>query len=89
MGLITGLLTLPLAPVRGTAWLAERIQEQAEAELYDEGAIQEQLMQLEELHATGEIDDEELAAAEDALLERLVEARGLAGGENDGRVDEK
>ena len=25
MGLITGLLTLPLAPVRGTVWLAERI----------------------------------------------------------------
>ncbi|HEY6777041.1 MAG TPA: gas vesicle protein GvpG [Thermoleophilaceae bacterium] len=77
MGLITGLLTLPLAPVRGTAWLAERIQEQAEGELYDEGAIQQQLMQLEEQHAAGEIDDEELAAAEDALIERLVEARGL------------
>jgi hypothetical protein len=29
MGLIIGLLTLPLAPVRGTIWLAERIQEQA------------------------------------------------------------
>lgn len=77
MGLITGLLTLPLAPVRGTAWLAERIQEQAEGELYDEGAIQQQLMQLEDQHAAGEIDDEELAAAEDALIERLVEARGL------------
>ena len=87
MGLITGLLTLPLAPVRGTAWLAERIQEQAEAELYDEGAIQEQLMQLEAQHAAGELDDEDLAAAEDALLERLVEARGLGGGENDGGVN--
>ena len=27
MGLITGLLTLPLAPVRGTMWIAERILE--------------------------------------------------------------
>lgn len=89
MGLITGLLTLPLAPVRSTAWLAERIQEQAEGELYDEGAIQQQLMQLEDQHAAGEIDDEELAAAEDALIERLVEARGLAGGENHGGADEK
>ena len=43
MGLITGLLTLPLAPVRGTVWIAEQIQEQAEGELYDEGAIQAQL----------------------------------------------
>jgi hypothetical protein len=84
MGLITGLLTLPLAPVRGTAWLAERIQEQAELEMGDEGAIQEQLMQLEALHAAGEIDDEQLAAEEDALLERLIAARGLGGGEGDG-----
>jgi Gas vesicle protein G len=87
MGLITGLLTLPLAPVRGTAWLAERIQEQAEAELYDEGAIQEQLMQLEALHAAGEIDDEQLATAEDALLEHLVEARGFGEEERYGRLD--
>ena len=89
MGLITGLLTLPLAPVRGTAWLAERIREQAEAELYDEGAIQEQLMQLEAQHAAGDIDDEELAAAEDALLELLVQARGLGGEEQDGGVEAK
>ena len=87
MGLISGLLTLPLAPVRGTVWLAERIQEQAEGELYDESAIREQLMQLEEMHAAGEIDDDELARAEDALLERLVAARGLAGEESDGQVD--
>jgi Gas vesicle protein G len=87
MGLISGLLTLPLAPVRGTGWLAERIQEQAEAELYDEGALHEQLMRLEAQHAAGEIDDDELAAAEDALLERLVEARGLGGTENNGGID--
>jgi hypothetical protein len=89
MGLITGLLTLPLAPVRGTAWLAERIKEQAELEMGDEGAIQEQLMQLEALHAAGEIDDEQLAAEEDALLERLIAARGLRGGEGDGPVREE
>lgn len=87
MGLISGLLLLPLAPVRGTTWLAERIQEQAEAELYDEDAIREQLMELETLHEAGEIDDEELAMAEDALVERLVAARGLVGKETDGRVD--
>ena len=31
MGLIMGLLTLPLAPVRGTVWIAERLEEQAQA----------------------------------------------------------
>jgi Gas vesicle protein G len=84
MGLISGLLLLPLSPVRGTIWLAERIQEQAEAELYDEEAVQEQLMQLEALHAAGEIDDEERAAAEDALIERLVAIRGLGREESNG-----
>lgn len=88
MGLITGLLTLPLAPVRGTVWLAERIQEQAEAELYDEDSIREQLMELEALNEAGVIDDEERAAAEDVLLERLVAARGLVREESHGRVDE-
>lgn len=84
MGLISGLLTLPLAPVRGTAWLAERIQEQAENEFYDEGAIQEQLMQLEAMHTAGELTDEELSTAENTLLERLMAARGLAGEEPHG-----
>src|ERR671935_87476 len=32
MGLVTGLLTLPLAPVRGTMWLAERLLEEPESE---------------------------------------------------------
>ena len=47
MGLIGALLKLPLAPVAGTVWVAERIQEQAEAEYYDEGAIQAQLREVD------------------------------------------
>jgi hypothetical protein len=87
MGLITGLLTLPLAPVRGTVWLAERLEEQAEAELYDESGIREALQELEEARETGEFDEEELAAAEDALLERLMATRGFIGGESHGRFE--
>ena len=77
MGLITGLLTLPLAPVRGTVWLAERIQEQAESELYDEDAIRSQLMEIDAAREAGEIDEEDATLAEDALLERLIAARAL------------
>jgi hypothetical protein len=76
MGLITGLLTLPLAPIRGTMWIAERIQEQAEAELYDESAVQAGLLELEALREAGEIDEDELREAEDALIERLIAIRG-------------
>jgi hypothetical protein len=87
VGLITGLLTLPLAPVRGTVWLAERIQEQAEEELYDESAIRTGLLEIEAARQTGELDEQELAEAEDALIERLMAIRGLAGGENDGGLE--
>jgi Gas vesicle protein G len=80
MGLISGLLTLPLAPVRGTVWLAERIQEQAEDELYDEDAIRAQLLELEEARISGAYDEEEIAAAEDVLIERLMAARAAPPG---------
>jgi Gas vesicle protein G len=86
MGLISGLLTLPLAPLRGTVWLAERIQEQAEEELYDESAIRAGLLELEAARETGDVEEEELAAAEDALIERLMVIRGLGGEERDGGV---
>lgn len=79
MGLITGLLTLPLAPVRGTVWLAERIQEQAELELDDEGAIRVGLLELEEMRESGDYDEAEIEAAETELIERLMVMRGYGG----------
>jgi hypothetical protein len=86
MGLITGLLLLPLAPIRGTVWLAERIQEQAEAEFYDESAIRAGLVELEDAHAAGALSDEELVEAENELVDRLVAMRELEGDERDGAV---
>lgn len=76
MGLITGLLTLPLAPVRGTVWIAERIQEQAEREANDESAIRAGLIEIDAARDSGDFSDEELDAAEDELLERLLIIRG-------------
>jgi hypothetical protein len=86
MGLITGLLTLPLAPVRGTVWLAERIQEQAEREYYDESMIRTALLEIEEERAAGDADERELDEREDALIERLLTLRGLQGGGTDGGI---
>jgi hypothetical protein len=77
MGLITGLLTLPLAPVRGTAWIAEKLQEQAEAELYDESAIHAALLELDAAREEGVLDEEEIVAAENELVERLVAVRRM------------
>ena len=75
MGLISGLLKLPLSPVLGTVWIAEQIQAQAEAEYYDEAAIQAQLREIDAARQAGTIDAAEADAAEDALIERLLEGR--------------
>jgi hypothetical protein len=85
MGLISGLLTLPLAPVRGTVWLAERIQEQAEDERYDESAIRTGLMELEQARDSGELSNEEIDAAENELIERLMAIRGIGMEEGHGQ----
>jgi len=78
MGLIVGLLTLPLAPVRGTAWIAEKMLEQAENELYDEDVILRKFMELEMDRDAGTIDDAEAEAIEEDLFERLMTAREMA-----------
>jgi hypothetical protein len=77
VGLITGLITLPLAPVRATAWLAERLLEQAESEYYSEERIRDLLIEVDAARAAGELDAAEAARIEDELLERLLAAREL------------
>lgn len=75
MGLLTGLLGLPLVPVRGVVWLAEQIRDQAEEQYYDPARIRAQLEQVDEARRTGELTEEEAAAAEEELLQRLMAGR--------------
>ena len=75
MGLLTGLLTLPLAPVRGTIWIAERLLEEAERELNDPAALEQQLLEAEARYERGEMSADEFEHIEDELLRRLT-ARG-------------
>ena len=77
MGLITGILTLPLAPLRGVAWVAEKVAEQAELELYDENRIMVELVELERAKNDGELDEEQFNRYVDELLERLEIGRQL------------
>jgi hypothetical protein len=72
MGLFTGLVTLPLAPVRGVVWIAEQVMEEMERELYDEDSIRRELVQLELDFEDGLIDEEERQVRENELLERLA-----------------
>lgn len=75
MGLFREIVLLPLAPVRGTTWVAEQITEEAERRLYDEENIKRELLQLEIEFDEGLLGEKERAAKEDELLDRLAISR--------------
>ena len=72
MGLLTGLLTLPLAPVRGTIWIAERLLDEAERQLNDPAAIEQRLDEAEAAYDRGELSEQEFEQLEEELLGRLT-----------------
>jgi hypothetical protein len=72
MGLFTALATLPLAPVRGVAWVAEQVAEEADRQLYDEASIRREMLQLELDYEDGKIDQRERQRQEEELLDRLA-----------------
>jgi hypothetical protein len=78
VGLLSELFLLPLAPVRGTVWLAEQILAEAERTYYDPGAIRRSLERVADAREQGEIDDATADALEEALVARLVEANRRA-----------
>jgi len=72
VGLFSGLVLLPLAPVRGVLWLAETLRDIADDESADPSRLREALRAAEDAHQRGEITDRELAGIEQAVLDRLV-----------------
>ncbi|MEU7266890.1 gas vesicle protein GvpG [Streptomyces albidoflavus] len=73
MGLLMNVLTLPLAPVRGAAWVLDQVVLAAEREHYDPGQVRQQLAALEQQLLNGEIGEEEFDRREDELLDWLEE----------------
>ena len=63
------------APVKGVNWVARTLQEHAEAELTDDSAIQQRLLDLQMQFERGEISEEEYIGQEDVLMKRLAEIR--------------
>ena len=74
MGLISAIVTAPLAPIKGVVWVAEQVHDQASRELYDPESIQRELDMVQLDRELGRIDDEDADRLEDELLERLIEA---------------
>ena len=71
MGLLSALVLLPLAPVRGTVWIAEQLAAEAERELRNETSLRRRLAEAERQFEVGNLTIEEYEAIEDELLERL------------------
>ena len=75
MGLLK-LLTFPVSlPISGGEWVLRTVLSEAERRYYDEAAIMEEMAQLERQLEAGEIDDASFDAQEEALLQRLLDAR--------------
>lgn len=76
MGILGRILASPvLGPINGVLWLARTIEEQANAERWDEGKITGALTELEIDLDLGKIGVEEYEASEAALLQQLKEIR--------------
>lgn len=78
MGLLKEIALLPLAPVRGTAWVAEQLAEEADRRLYSEDNIKRELLEVELAHEDGAISDEERDRFESNLMQRLTVSRWRA-----------
>jgi hypothetical protein len=79
MGLVTGLLTLPLAPVRGVAWLAEQVRQEADREYYDPAALRRELDVVDDAYAAGELSEQQRDELQEQLLARLLDGQRRAG----------
>ncbi|MFI0086863.1 gas vesicle protein GvpG [Streptomyces bobili] len=84
MGLISEVLLLPFAPVRGTSWVIQQVVREAERIYYDPATVRAELSRLEEQLGAGEITEEEFDLMEDELLDRLDIAMRRSAGTDDG-----
>jgi hypothetical protein len=73
MGLITALVTWPLAPVRGTVWLADHVLSEADRQWSDPAAIQRELDEVATRRSAGDLTDEEADVLEEELVQRLID----------------
>lgn len=72
-GVVTGLVTWPLAPVRGAVWVAEQVRTEAERQWYDPARIQQQLDDVAARRSAGDLTAEEADLLEEELVQRLID----------------
>ncbi|MGY1942661.1 gas vesicle protein GvpG [Nocardia asiatica] len=75
MGLLSTILTLPIAPVRGVIWLGEVIQDQVEQQMHDPANMRRELEEIDAAAAAGQLSEEERKQAQQAVLDRMTGPR--------------
>ena len=76
MGLLSMILGLPLAPVRGVIKLGELVRRQVDEELRHPASVRRDLEEIENRRATGELSEGEEAEAQQEVLDRVTEQPG-------------
>jgi hypothetical protein len=72
MGLVFDILAAPVAlPTRGMMFIFNKIVEQVNNEMLDDGKVRMQLLELQNMLDGGQISEEEFYVAEEELLDRL------------------
>lgn len=75
MGLFTGLLSFPLAPVRGVVSLAGLLEAEAYRQWTDPARIRSQLVEVDEAYEAGRLSEEERTVWQNELVARLMSTR--------------
>src|SRR5690606_8233285 len=86
MGLITGLLTLPLAPVRMTVWLGEQVRAYAQQQYAGRETVAGRLAEIEAARAAGDLTPERANELEQRVLDDLLGTEGPWTGPDDSEV---
>jgi len=74
MGLFRSLALLPLAPLEGVVWVADKLAQEADRQLAEELSPRTELAQAADAYDRGEIDAETYDAIEELLLRQMPQS---------------
>jgi hypothetical protein len=80
MGLISQLALLPVAPLRFTVWVADKVAEEVQRQEFSPGAGVRKLEEIQRARERGEISEEEAAEREGQIIEQQMNAPTLTQG---------
>ena len=79
VGLMKQLVMLPVAPLRLTVWVGDKVAEQVDREQSSPEAHMRRLREIDEKRQHGELDEEQAAEAEAKIIEAETDTAPLGG----------